>query len=185
VFPIIQDILIPFIAIAIAEFGDKTQISILMLSSKTSQHMQLLLGIMIAFLIVDGIAVLAGAWITTIVPMDLLKLISGIIFIGYGVLMLIKKEKEEAKETNKKNIFLTGFFLIMITEWGDKTQIAVALFSTTYNPYLVLIGAMIALFILSILAIFLGKIIATKINTKLITNIAGVVFIILGILFLL
>jgi len=52
---IIEDILIPLVAIAAAELGDKTQISILLLSSKTKKHLQLLLGVMLAFLIVDGL----------------------------------------------------------------------------------------------------------------------------------
>jgi len=55
---IIEDILIPLVAIAAAELGDKTQISILLLSSKTKKHLQLLLGVMLAFLIVDGIVIL-------------------------------------------------------------------------------------------------------------------------------
>ena len=182
---IIQDLIIPFIAIAVAELGDKTQISILLLSSKTKKHFELLVGVILAFAIVDGIAVLAGAWITTIVPIDILKIVSGCIFIFFGVLMLIKKDNDESKKTYDKNIFLAGFLLIMLTEWGDKTQIAAALFAINFNPYLVFIGTIIALTILSILAIFLGKIIAEKINEKLITKIGGIAFIILGIFFFL
>jgi Ca2+/H+ antiporter, TMEM165/GDT1 family len=185
VLPIIQDIIIPLIAIAAAELGDKTQISILLLSSKTKKHIELLLGIILAFVIVDGIAVLAGAWITTIVPIDILKLISGFIFILFGLIMLIKKDREDKEKTVDKNIFLTGFLLIMVTEWGDKTQIAAALFAINYNPYLVFLGTILALTILSIIAIFLGKIISERINEKLITKIGGIAFIVLGIFFLL
>ncbi|MBS3778067.1 MAG: TMEM165/GDT1 family protein, partial [Candidatus Thermoplasmatota archaeon] len=34
----IEDIIVPLIAIAIAELGDKTQLSVLLLSSKTTKH---------------------------------------------------------------------------------------------------------------------------------------------------
>jgi len=53
----VQDILIPLIVTGLAEFGDKTQLSILLLSSRTKKHLHLLLGVVLAFLIVDGVAV--------------------------------------------------------------------------------------------------------------------------------
>jgi len=181
---IIEDIFVPLIAIALAELGDKTQISILLLSSKTKKHLQLLFGVIIAFIIVDGIAILAGSWITTIVPINILKIVSSALFIFFGLLMLFKKEEETENKTYDKNIFLAGFILIMVTEWGDKTQIAAALFSITYNPLLVLIGTILALLMLSIIAIYFGKIISTRISEKHITKIGGVTFIILGLFFL-
>ena len=65
---IVDDLLIPLVSIAIAELGDNTQISIVLLSSRTKNHLQFLFGIILAFLIVDGIAIAAGSWITTIIP---------------------------------------------------------------------------------------------------------------------
>jgi putative Ca2+/H+ antiporter (TMEM165/GDT1 family) len=139
--------------------------------------------VILAFIIVDGVAILAGSWVTTIVPINILKIISGAVFIIFGLLMLFKKDKDEEKKTYDKNIFLAGFLLIMLTEWGDKTQIAAALFSINYNPLMVLIGTIIALSLLSIVAIYFGKFISKRINEKLITKIGGVAFIILGIFF--
>ena len=51
----LQDILIPLIIVGLAELGDKTQLSTLLLASKTERHIQLFLGVILAFLIVDGI----------------------------------------------------------------------------------------------------------------------------------
>lgn len=98
--------------------------------------------------------------------------------------MLLKRDKNEKRKINDKNIFLAGFLLIMLTEWGDKTQIAAALFATNYNPYLVLLGALISLTILSVLAIYLGKLISERINEKIIIKIGGIAFIVLGIFFI-
>lgn len=139
----------------------------------------------LAFIIVDGIAILTGSWITTIVPINILKIISGAVFIFFGLLMLFKKDKNEENKMYNKNIFLAGFLLIMLTEWGDKTQIAAALFSISYNSIMVLIGTILALFLLSIIAIYFGKLISGRINEKLITKIGGITFIILGFFFLL
>ena len=138
----------------------------------------------IAFIIVDGIAILTGSWITTIIPLNILKIISGAVFILFGLLMLFKREKNEDRKTYDKNIFLAGFLLIMLTEWGDKTQIVAALFAINYNPFLVLLGTIIALTILSVLAIFLGRLLSERINERIVTKIGGIAFIILGIFFL-
>jgi putative Ca2+/H+ antiporter (TMEM165/GDT1 family) len=70
-----------------------------------------------------------------------------------------------------------------MAEWGDKTQIASGLFATNYNPVMVLLGTMTALFMLSLMAIYLGKFIAKKINKKTITKVAGIAFIVIGISF--
>ena len=182
-YKIIEDLVIPLITIAAAELGDKTQISILLLSSKTKKHLQLLIGAILAFVIVDGIAIIAGSWITSIVPVDYLKIISAIVFIIIGIFMLISKDGEE-KETTQKNPFIAAFLLIMLTEWGDKTQIAAAIFATQYDAIFVFIGTITALLILSLIAIFFGKVISTRLNKKIVNKIAGIIFIILGITFI-
>lgn len=178
------DVLVPLFTVGLAELGDKTQLSILFLSSKTKKHLHLLLGVMLAFLLVDGAAVLAGYWAADIVPMGLLKIFSGIIFMICGVLMLRNHVKDKSK-SYFKNPFLSGFGLILITEWGDKTQIVSGLFATRYNALMVLIGTMIALTLLSIMAIYLGKLVSNKIDKRLMTKIAGIIFILMGISFFL
>ena len=173
------------IAIAIAELGDKTQLSVLLLSSKTTKHLQILIGVLLAFLIVDGVAIAAGSWITTFMPLFYLKIVSGLVFILFGILILINKDDGEERTKSYKNPFVTSFFLILLTEWGDKTQIAAALFATRFNPLGVLIGSMIALSILSIIAIYFGKLISERISKETINKVAAVIFIIMGIAFLL
>lgn len=181
----LEDILIPLILVGLAEFGDKTQLSILLLSSKTKKHLQLLVGIMLAFLVVDGIAILAGEWITNILPTSLIKISCCVIFIIFGLLILITKKEEIKSKYCPKGPFYSGFVLIFLAEWGDKTQIASALFATKYNGLMVLTGVMTALTLLSIMAIYLGKFISSKIKEECITKIAGILFIIIGISFFL
>jgi len=181
----LEDLFIPLLVVGLAEFGDKTQLSIFVLSSKTDKHISILLGAILAFLIVDGIAILLGGWIIYFVPILYVKIISGIIFICFGILFFASKNEEISEKYYFKNPFLLSFSLIFLTEWGDKTQIAAALFATKYNGLFVLIGVIIALTILSILAIYVGKIISDKIDRKIISKVAGVVFIIIGITFFL
>jgi len=178
---IFEDFVIPFLAIAIAELGDKTQVSILLLSSRTKKYSYVFLGVFFAFLIVDGIAIVAGNLIASVVDITILKPISGIVFIIFGVYMLLSKKEEKEEKKYDKNIFISAFLMIFLTEWGDKTQVAAALFATQYNAVFVFIGTILALSILSLMAIFCGKILCERLNQKLLKKIAGVVFIIIGI----
>jgi len=179
----IEDFLIPLVAVGLAEMGDKTQLSILLLSSRTKNYFQLLLGVMLAFLLADGFAILVGSWVTTVIPMDLLKLVSGAVFVIFGILILRSKPEEAKADLSSRSTLVSGFSLIFLSEWGDKTQIASALFATEYKPWLVFLGVMAALAILSILAIFLGRFISDRIDRRLITRIAGTVFILIGLTF--
>ncbi|MDQ1311746.1 MAG: Ca2+/H+ antiporter, family [Euryarchaeota archaeon] len=178
----LNEIIIPLIAVGLAEMGDKTQLSVILLSSRTREYIPLLAGVMLAFLITDGFAILIGSWMTGIIPLDLLKLISGGVFILFGALILRgdQKEAEEERGLSSGNALLSGFSLIFLSEWGDKTQIASALFATEYNPFMVFIGVMAALFILSVMAIYLGQIISQKVDRKLVSRIAGTIFLIIG-----
>ena len=182
----IAEILTPLIAVGLAELGDKTQLSILLLSSKTEKHLQLTAGVMLAFLIVDGFAIVVGSWITDVMPLGLLKILSGILFMIFGILIL-RTNAEMYEEDNLyfRNPFISGFILIFMTEWGDKTQIASGLFATKYDPLMVLVGTITALTILTITAIFLGRFISTKIDERLATRLAGLAFILIGISMLL
>ncbi len=78
--------------------------------------------------------------------------------------------------------FIVPFITIVLAELGDKTQIAAGLFATKYNGVLVFLGVIFALAILSLLAVYLGKFIMEKLNRRMISYIAGAIFIIIGIL---
>jgi Ca2+/H+ antiporter, TMEM165/GDT1 family len=181
----LDEILIPLVAVGLAEMGDKTQLSILLLSSRTREYVQLLAGIMLAFLLADGFAILVGSWVTNVIPVHLVKLISGAVFVLFGILILKgNKDKDEESNLSPKNAFLSGFTMIFLSEWGDKTQIASALFATEYNPWMVFLGVMAALLILSIMAVYLGKFLAGKIDRRVITKVAGAVFLLIGLSFM-
>lgn len=182
----LNEILIPLVAVGLAEMGDKTQLSVLLLSSRTKDYIQLLLGVMLAFLLADGFAILVGSWVTSVVPIHLVKLISGALFILFGI-MILKGDRDEGDRGNlsPESAFVSGFSMIFLSEWGDKTQIASALFATEYNPRMVFIGVMTALLLLSIMAIWLGRFLSGRVDRKVITKAAGAVFLLIGLSFLL
>lgn len=177
----IIDFLITFLTIGIAELGDKTQLSILLISSKVKDHFRLLLGVILAFLIVDGAAVLLGAWVTTLVPLYIIKIVSGTVFILFGLVILLSKKVGGDGSSINKGAFFSGFALIFFSEWGDKTQIAAGLTATTRGAAAVFLGTMAALTVVSIFAVYLGRLVSERLDRKLISRLAGVLFILIGI----
>ncbi len=177
----LDGILIPLLAVGLAEIGDKTQLSILLLSSRTREYARLLLGVMLAFLLADGFAILVGSYVNEAMPLTAVKAVSGLVFILFGILILRgEDDREEEMSLSARGAFVSGFSMIFLSEWGDKTQIASALFATEYDPHLVFVGVMIALFMLTLAAIFLGKHLASRIDRRLMSKVAGGVFILIG-----
>ena len=179
-----EDFILPFLSVALAELGDKTQLAIFCMASETKEHGKLLFGVMLAFLLSTTLAVVFGNIIAASVPLELIHLAAGVLFILLGMLTLLGSKKEECKSMVKDPL-ISGFILTFLAELGDKTQITAALFSTRFNPFLVFAGALVALFLLSASAIYVGKKLAVKINRKLLSYAAGLLFILIGLGFVL
>ncbi len=177
----LTDIFVPLVVIGLAEVGDKTQLSILALSMKTRNRLHLLIGAITGFLLVDGFAIAIGSEAAHVLQPTLLKTLSGILFIVFGILMIKEKKTGMEGRIGGEGSFLQGLTLTFIAEWGDKTQLASCLFSMKYNPIEVLTGAMASLTGVSALSIYLGKMISRKINRRIVKNIAAALFFRIGI----
>ncbi|MCK4916848.1 MAG: TMEM165/GDT1 family protein [Candidatus Omnitrophica bacterium] len=80
-------------------------------------------------------------------------------------------------------IFLTIFITVLFAELGDKTQLATLLFATNKeNPKIIVFcAAALALIVATGIAVLLGNAITKYINPKVLSWIAGIGFIIIGI----
>ena len=80
-------------------------------------------------------------------------------------------------------IFLTIFITVLFAELGDKTQLATLLFATNKeNPKIIeFCAAALALIVATGIAVLLGNAITKYINPKVLSWIAGIGFIIIGI----
>jgi len=182
----LPDLWIPFVAAGLAEMGDKPQLSVFLLSSKTEKRLQLFLGVALAFLTVDGFGVALGSWITNKIPLSAMKAASGIMFLAFGVLTLKDWKIGEKPWMDSFNPsskpFIGGYALIFMAEWGDKTQVASALFATRYEALMVLMSVMTALIILSGISIYLGKLVLEKVDRRLMKKASGIAFMMIGFL---
>jgi putative Ca2+/H+ antiporter (TMEM165/GDT1 family) len=109
----------------------------------------------------------------------------GIHLFGFAILFFRNEKAETKSRYYLGHPLYSGFILIFVAEWSDKTQIAAGLFATRYNSLMVLIGVLIVLSLLSIIAIYLGKFISDKVTRETLTKLTGFLFISMGVLFFL
>ncbi|MGD8418252.1 MAG: TMEM165/GDT1 family protein [Pseudomonadales bacterium] len=79
-------------------------------------------------------------------------------------------------------VLLTIFGTVFLAELGDKTQLATVLFATreSLHPLVVFLGASLALIASSALGVAAGSFIADQIDTRVLSYIAGIGFILIG-----
>ena len=82
--------------IALAELGDKTQLAAITLCCK-HKPLQVFLGTSLALILVNGIGVLIGGALATLLPIFWIGIGAGIVFIVFGVYTLFSKEDKEVK----------------------------------------------------------------------------------------
>ena len=80
-----------FLTLFLAELGDKTQLAVIMLTSKTESKLAVFLGASLALVLVSLIAVLVGGVLSQYVPTEWLQRAVAVAFIAVGVLMLFGK----------------------------------------------------------------------------------------------
>jgi Ca2+/H+ antiporter, TMEM165/GDT1 family len=83
------------------------------------------------------------------------------------------------------SILLTTFGVIFLAEMGDKTQLAaMTMAAQTKRPWLVFIGASLALICVSAIGIAVGGVISNYLPLEWIRRAAAVSFILIGVLIL-
>ena len=186
---------VAFVAIFLAELGDKTQLITISFASK-HPRLPVFFGVSLAMSIITIIGVAVGAVLVSVIPIQMVKVLSGLIFIGFGVWTLISEEEEleegEGEIISQKNqtprsgkIFSTAFFMTAIAEFGDKTQLAAIALTAQYGePVFVYLGAVLAFAAIVGIGVILGKKLSEKVESKWIEIGSGVLFIVLGIVFI-
>jgi putative Ca2+/H+ antiporter (TMEM165/GDT1 family) len=169
-----------FLLILIAELGDKTQLTIISLSSNYKAA-HVFSGAMLAFLTVDGISLIIGGSLLAFLPIKLILIISGIIFIIFGIIPLLSKKEKEIKPRKSRSLPLfTCFSLISLMELGDKTQLITITLAAETSPILVLLGMMTAFALLTGSAVILGAKLVSRLPLKWLKIVTSALFILLG-----
>ena len=169
--------------IALAELGDKTQVTVICLSANKTAR-TVFIGAVVAFALVDGVSALIGGAIAAFIPTQWIGVGAGVAFLIFGAYSLLSKS-EEVKVDNRSLNVAHGFSLIALMELGDKTQLSVIALAAEYDaPIMVFVGVMLALTLLTAIGIAVGIVISRFISTRYVRIGSSVVFIVFGVLFL-
>lgn len=79
-----------FLLVFVAELGDKTQIAGFSMAADSGEVVSVIIGASTALITASLMAVLIGNKLALFVPKRLLKILSGLLFIGTGVFLLIR-----------------------------------------------------------------------------------------------
>jgi len=172
-----------FAIVAVAEFGDKTQIAVINLSAK-HRPKSVFIGAILAFAIVVGISASIGGAIASYISASWIYLVGGISFLIFGVYTLFSRKATTVKIKEHSRTVTTSFLLIAIVEFGDKTQLAVIALSAKYAPIQVFLGAILAFTMLTALGVAFGNIISRYISERHIKIGVSLISIMFGVLFL-
>lgn len=171
-----------FLLIALAEFGDKSQLVCMTLAAR-HRGLPVVLGAVAAFAILNLLAVLFGAAVAAWLPEWVVTSAVALLFAAFGISALRYRDEEEEEEIEEKaghGVFATTLLLIFLAEFGDKTQIAVAGLGSTTEATAVWTGATLALATTSILGVFAGRKFLHRLPLLWIHRISGVFFIALA-----
>jgi putative Ca2+/H+ antiporter (TMEM165/GDT1 family) len=173
-----------FLLIALAEFGDKSQLVCMTLAAR-HRGLPVVLGAITAFAILNLLAVLFGATLAAWLPEWVITSAVAMLFAWFGISALRFEEDDDAEDIPEKpgrNIFATTFLMIFLAEFGDKTQIAVAGLGGTANATATWIGATLALACTSILGVVAGRRWLNRLPLQWIHRVSGVFFLLLALL---
>jgi len=173
-----------FLLIALAEFGDKSQLVCMTLAAR-HRGRPIVLGAVAAFAILNLLAVLFGAAVAAWLPEWVVTLAVAVLFTVFGISALRFEEEEDGEEVEEKpghGIFATTFLMIFLAEFGDKTQIAVAGMGSAADASATWVGATLALACTSLLGVFAGRRLLNHLPLKWMHRISGVFFLLLALL---
>ena len=175
-----------FFLVGLSELGDRTQLATFSLTAKYGRPIHIFGGAMLGFLLADGLAALVGKALLELFPAVYLTAASGFVFITFGIIELRKKDDDKTEAKSQAKPFLASFYVILISEMGDKTQLTTALLVAEFNSALgVLLGVLVAMALLSVLAIVIGARLRKILPMRTLKMVSGLIFIILGVVSLL
>ncbi len=196
----ISTLLLSFIIIFFAELGDKTQLIVLSLSTK-SKIKNILLGIAFGTFMSHGLAIILGSKLGNLSNSNFshwLTLLTYVSFILFGIVGFISMKKNHSKTLPNSNDYKSDlisklinlkihytfiiFFCIFIGELGDKTFMSSIGLGIQYPKFKIslIIGSILGMVFSNMIAILFGRFISTKFKQQYIEIFSNVLFIGIG-----
>jgi Ca2+/H+ antiporter, TMEM165/GDT1 family len=175
-------------AIFVAEFGDKSQLLILAFATRYPWR-PVVLGLVLAASIIQGISVFVGAAVGAVLPADLVALVSGIAFLAVAgwTLLQADEDRQEDEGVIRTSRRIVGIALVLsvavtfvVAELGDKTMLATFALAATQGPLPTWIGSTIGEVAANLVAVVVGRQVGTRLSPRLIRIGSATLFAVAG-----
>ena len=178
---------VAFGTVFLAELPDKAMVASLVLTTRTRRPLAVWVGVSAAFVMHVVLAVTIGSLLRRL-PDQPVQLVVAAMFVAGGVLLLRGGDEDEevgdtAATGSFRSVALTSASVVGLAEFGDLTQLATAGIATRYHAAVaVALGAWCALASVAALAVTAGRWITRRVPLHLVQRIAGVVFVVFGVI---
>jgi putative Ca2+/H+ antiporter (TMEM165/GDT1 family) len=170
-------------AVFLAELGDKSQ---LLLMAQASRHppLRVLAEAVLAFAFLTVLAVTVGVLVANVVPALVLEALSGALFLAFGAFAVREAASlRDAADDPVASLRHGGTLaLVVVSEMGDKTQLATAALAASGGHALATgLGAFAALALSSALAVAAGGWLSGRLEPRRRAAISAILFLALGV----
>jgi len=198
--------IVAFLLVALAEFGDKSQLLLLTFAARY-RPLKVLLGTAIAVFLLQGVSVAVGSAVGALLPQRLVAVVAGALFVGFGVATWRSagdgEDGEEPVRATRLGPVLTVAAALLLAEFGDKTQLMTV--SIAADPAAALralgsvaegidapeagtlgtslgvwLGSSLGFLAADIAAIVVGAVLGAKLPARLIARLSAAVFVAFG-----
>jgi putative Ca2+/H+ antiporter (TMEM165/GDT1 family) len=111
-----------FVAAALAEWGDRTQLFVIVLAARFVRPGPILAGLAVAALLNSLLAAYAGHFVSHLIPVRAAALLVALALLCAGAGSLIRRHPPDMARTWRTGAFLTAAVSLFLLEFGDKTQ---------------------------------------------------------------
>jgi putative Ca2+/H+ antiporter (TMEM165/GDT1 family) len=176
---VLHAFLLSFGVIFVAELGDKSQLMALAFATRY-RTVPVLVGITAATALVHLVSVFVGAVLGAALPTTLINVLAAVSFVGFGLWTLrgdeLTDEDEQRAAQPARNVILTVGTVFFLAELGDKTMLATITLATREGVVGTWLGSTVGMVVADALAIWVGRILGTRLPENAIRIGAAVLF---------
>jgi Ca2+/H+ antiporter, TMEM165/GDT1 family len=168
--------------VVLAEMGDKTQLLAMAFASRY-EWQTVMWGVFVATLLNHLLAVLAGNYLTRLIPLSYIQIAAAASFILFGLWTLRGDVLEGEDKRFNYSPFWTVAVAFFFAEMGDKTQLATVALATQYQSiFAVWLGTTSGMLVADAIGIIVGIVLGKRIPERFIKWFAAIIFIGFGIM---
>jgi len=172
-------LLTAFVSAFLAEWGDKTQLIVVMLAATTRRPAQVLIGLTLAAILGNAVSALLGVYVANMITIRAMTLMTALALLFAGGSGLIRR-REPKPATNRLPV-VTAFILCLAASLGDRTHfLTFALAGRFDSAPLAAAGASAGVFLACVPAALLGDRLATTVPVRAIRYVGAGIFLIAG-----